>query len=297
MRVMRERSSVTPPRTGVTWPSSDVPAPQATTGTWLVLQSASRRAASSVVSTKATASGRTGGWVSWPCEWCSRSVALVVMRSPRKSRAVAITVSAGVGMAGSLGFSSGPLRLVGKRWQGTRIGLDDQRLGKLEFRGAAAAAIGANGSHELQILPIDAEAAGTIARRHNDPFDRMLVAQARRLTVPLGDGGFGHPRLPARLADSGGLTAIRFGLGASYDTSPASRRRSFGLAYTTPCRPILPSCQRPGAGRVRLRQPSCAAAGPHTRWAARSRLRRPRRRWNGPSRRRPRFPSPGSGPT
>ena len=31
---MRERSSVMPPRTGVTWPSSEVPAPQATTGTW-----------------------------------------------------------------------------------------------------------------------------------------------------------------------------------------------------------------------------------------------------------------------
>ena len=30
---MRDRSSVMPPRTGVTWPSSEVPAPQATTGT------------------------------------------------------------------------------------------------------------------------------------------------------------------------------------------------------------------------------------------------------------------------
>ena len=29
MRVMRDRSSVMPPRTGVTWPSSEVPAPQA----------------------------------------------------------------------------------------------------------------------------------------------------------------------------------------------------------------------------------------------------------------------------
>ena len=40
---MRERSSVMPPRTGVTWPSSEVPAPQGTTGTRLVLHSASRR--------------------------------------------------------------------------------------------------------------------------------------------------------------------------------------------------------------------------------------------------------------
>jgi PIN domain nuclease of toxin-antitoxin system len=60
-----------------------------------------------------------------------------------------------------------------------------RRLGKLEFREAAAAAIGANGFHELPILPIDAEAAGTMAWRHNDPFDRMLVAQARRLTFTL----------------------------------------------------------------------------------------------------------------
>jgi PIN domain nuclease of toxin-antitoxin system len=60
-----------------------------------------------------------------------------------------------------------------------------RRLGKLEFRGAAAAAIGANGFHEMPILPIDAEAARTMAWRHNDPFDCMLVAQARRLTFTL----------------------------------------------------------------------------------------------------------------
>jgi PIN domain nuclease of toxin-antitoxin system len=37
----------------------------------------------------------------------------------------------------------------------------------------------------LPILPIDAEAAGALAWQHNDPFDRMLVAQARRLTLTL----------------------------------------------------------------------------------------------------------------
>ena len=36
--------------------------------------------------------------MSWPCEWCSRSVALVVMRSPRNSRAAAITVATGSGI-------------------------------------------------------------------------------------------------------------------------------------------------------------------------------------------------------
>lgn len=60
-----------------------------------------------------------------------------------------------------------------------------RRLGKLDFRGAAAAAIGANGFLELPILPIDAEAAGALNWQHNDPFDRMLVTQARRLTFTL----------------------------------------------------------------------------------------------------------------
>jgi PIN domain nuclease of toxin-antitoxin system len=60
-----------------------------------------------------------------------------------------------------------------------------RRLKKLDFRGSAVAAISANGFLELPILPIDAEAAGALAWQHNDPFDRMLVAQARRLTFTL----------------------------------------------------------------------------------------------------------------
>ena len=60
-----------------------------------------------------------------------------------------------------------------------------RRLKKLDFRGSAVAAIGANGFHELPILPIDAEQAGALAWRHNDPFDRMLVAQASRLGFTL----------------------------------------------------------------------------------------------------------------
>lgn len=60
-----------------------------------------------------------------------------------------------------------------------------RRSKKLDFRGSAVAAIGANGFHELPILPIDAEQAGALAWHHNDPFDRMLVAQARRLTFTL----------------------------------------------------------------------------------------------------------------
>lgn len=60
-----------------------------------------------------------------------------------------------------------------------------RRLKKLDFHGSAVAAIGANGFHELPILPIDAEHAGALTWRHNDPFDRMLVAQARRLAFTL----------------------------------------------------------------------------------------------------------------
>ena len=60
-----------------------------------------------------------------------------------------------------------------------------RRLRKLAFRGSAVAAIAANGFHELPILPIDAETAGALTWRHNDPFDRMLVAQARRLGLTL----------------------------------------------------------------------------------------------------------------
>jgi PIN domain nuclease of toxin-antitoxin system len=60
-----------------------------------------------------------------------------------------------------------------------------RRLGRLDFRGSAVAAIAANGFHELPILPVDAEHAGGLAWRHNDPFDRMLIAQARRLGFTL----------------------------------------------------------------------------------------------------------------
>ena len=60
-----------------------------------------------------------------------------------------------------------------------------RRLKKLDFCGSAVAAIGANGFHELPILPADAENAGALEWQHNDPFDRLLVAQARRLTFTL----------------------------------------------------------------------------------------------------------------
>jgi PIN domain nuclease of toxin-antitoxin system len=60
-----------------------------------------------------------------------------------------------------------------------------RRLGKLSFSGSPTAAITANGFEELAILPLDAEHAGELAWTHADPFDRLLVAQARRLAATL----------------------------------------------------------------------------------------------------------------
>jgi len=60
-----------------------------------------------------------------------------------------------------------------------------RRRGKLRFEGSALALIDANGFHELPILAEDAEAAGGLEWAHNDPFDRLLVAQARRGTFTL----------------------------------------------------------------------------------------------------------------
>lgn len=60
-----------------------------------------------------------------------------------------------------------------------------RRLGKLTFHGSACAAIGANGFHELPVVPLDAEGAGSLPWQHNDPFDRLLVAQAMRLGFAL----------------------------------------------------------------------------------------------------------------
>jgi PIN domain nuclease of toxin-antitoxin system len=54
------------------------------------------------------------------------------------------------------------------------------RKGKLRYTGSPAALIEANGFLPLPISPVHAEAAGTLAWSHRDPFDRMLVVQAQR---------------------------------------------------------------------------------------------------------------------
>jgi PIN domain nuclease of toxin-antitoxin system len=60
-----------------------------------------------------------------------------------------------------------------------------RRLGKLAFLGPVVATIAANGFHELPIVGLDAERAGGLDWQHADPFDRLLVAQARRVGLTL----------------------------------------------------------------------------------------------------------------
>lgn len=54
------------------------------------------------------------------------------------------------------------------------------RLGKLEVDGDVLDEIGANGFLELPITAAHAQTAGSLPRYHDDPFDRMLIAQASR---------------------------------------------------------------------------------------------------------------------
>ena len=60
-----------------------------------------------------------------------------------------------------------------------------RRTGKLSFDGSPAAAIAANGFEALPILPLDTEQASGLDWAHADLFDRLLVAQARRLAATL----------------------------------------------------------------------------------------------------------------
>ena len=60
-----------------------------------------------------------------------------------------------------------------------------RRIRKLAFTGSPTAAIAENGFFPAPISPLDAEAAGGLAWPHNDPFDRLLIAQAVRLGAVL----------------------------------------------------------------------------------------------------------------
>jgi PIN domain nuclease of toxin-antitoxin system len=65
-------------------------------------------------------------------------------------------------------------------------------LGKLRLPGSFEAGVAASGFDKLPIAFRHAEAVATLPRHHNDPFDRMLVAQAiaERLTLVTHDRHF-----------------------------------------------------------------------------------------------------------
>jgi PIN domain nuclease of toxin-antitoxin system len=53
--------------------------------------------------------------------------------------------------------------------------------GKLQLAADIGADVEAAGFHGLPITLADAESAAGLPRHHNDPFDRMLIAQAQRV--------------------------------------------------------------------------------------------------------------------
>lgn len=72
-------------------------------------------------------------------------------------------------------------------------------LGRLDLHGAdVVAEIAANRFVELPITAAHAAAAAALPRHHDDPFDRMLVAQARieRLRCVTRDPAFSAYRVP-----------------------------------------------------------------------------------------------------
>lgn len=71
-------------------------------------------------------------------------------------------------------------------------------LGKLDFEADPAEEIVANRFAELPITALHAQEAGRLPRHHDDPFDRMLIAQARLegLTLVSRDGAFAEYEVP-----------------------------------------------------------------------------------------------------
>jgi PIN domain nuclease of toxin-antitoxin system len=53
------------------------------------------------------------------------------------------------------------------------------QLGKLDFEGDPVKEIWSNGFVELPMTAQHADHAGRLPRHHDDPFDRMLIAQAK----------------------------------------------------------------------------------------------------------------------
>jgi PIN domain nuclease of toxin-antitoxin system len=77
-----------------------------------------------------------------------------------------------------------------------------QALGRLDPEANLEERLGANHFRHLPITVAHGLAAGALPRHHNDPFDRMLIAQAaaEQLTIVTRDARFtpyGVPTLPA----------------------------------------------------------------------------------------------------
>ena len=73
-----------------------------------------------------------------------------------------------------------------------------QKLGRLAFTGSPARAVVRNGFLPLSISGDHAEAAAELPPIHQDPFDRILVAQAlaRRLVLVTADSHIGRYAVP-----------------------------------------------------------------------------------------------------
>jgi len=56
---------------------------------------------------------------------------------------------------------------------------------RVSFTGSPTDAIGRNGFLPLPILPLHAERAAALPPLHQDPFDRMLIAQAQTASLTL----------------------------------------------------------------------------------------------------------------
>jgi len=65
-----------------------------------------------------------------------------------------------------------------------------RKLGRLDYTGSTSQAIDANGFTALPITTQQAELVETLAPIHQDPFDRILIAQSldRRLVFVTADG-------------------------------------------------------------------------------------------------------------
>ncbi len=71
-----------------------------------------------------------------------------------------------------------------------------RRVGKIHFDRSLPGAVKANGFLELPISGADAEAAGDLDWAHEDPFDRLLAAQAARHGLTLATADSALLRLP-----------------------------------------------------------------------------------------------------